>query len=702
MSSHVQVSQRRNIALCGHGSIGKTSLIDALLQLTGMVAGSHSVDDGTSVCDFDVEEKLHKHTMEAKVVHIEYKSVYLTLLDTPGYTDCIGQTIGALVAADSAVIGINAHKGIEVNTRRVFKEVSELSLPVGLVITRVDGEPVDFTALLKDIQDAFGKKCALMNIPTRRGEQITGVVDLLRSGSCEGAVADASLLHDQLIESIVECSDALTERYLNGDVPSAEELLKVIPQAVLHGDFIPIYCVDSRDNVGLSEFLDGLAQTMPSPDAIQRHGQSVDGKDVVLHAEADGPLVAQVFKTRVDPYLQKLSYVRVFNGTLRKDQTVHVDGLQNSIKIPTILEIQAGQAQPLDFAEAGQIVALAKAEHLHTGSVLGDFQLPNIHFPQPMVGIAIRPKRQTDEKRLAVALHKLLEEDPTIRLDRDAVSSEVVLTGMSELHLKMLLERMQHRDKVDLEVHDPRLPLRETIQAEADGSYRHKKQSGGRGQFGEVHIRMFPFPAEISAEEFATKSRFPSMKSVHFDAEHHFMWVDSIVGGSIPGNFMPAIEKGFKERIARGVIAGYPIYNVAVEVHYGKHHPVDSSEAAFKIAAAMAFKQVYMNARPCLLEPIVRLNVSVPTECVGDIYADTSSKGGRVLGSDSASGGFQVIRCELPLREVMHYSRTLSSLTAGQGSYTTELAAYEVMSPLTQQQYLRSIESEEEDALLTK
>lgn len=696
MSSHVQISNRRNIALCGHGSIGKTSLIDALLLHTGAATGIHSVDDGTSVCDFDPEEKLHKHTIEAKVVHMERDSVFFTFLDTPGYTDCIGATIGALVAADGAVIGINAHKGIEVNTRRVFKEVQELGMAISLVITRVDGEPVDFEGLMGHIRESFGSECILMNLPTRQGEQITGIVDLLEPGDALGAVLAVGPYHDQLVEAIVEGSDELMERYLEGETPRTEDLLPLLQPAVLSHRLIPVFCVDARDNIGLDQFLQGLARTMPSPDQIERHGKTTDGHDVVLHAEADGPLVAQVFKTRVDPYLQKLSYIRVFNGTLKKDQSVHVDGDHHSIKVPALLEVQAGQTHPLDYAEAGQIIAIAKADQLHTGSVLGDVRMPEIRFPQPMVGLAIRPKTQADEKRLSAALHKLIEEDPTIRLDRDSLTSEVVLTGMSELHLKLLLERMQHRDKVDLETHDPRIPLRETIQVSAEGSYRHKKQSGGRGQFGEVHIRMFPMPRGTKLEEFATKARFPSMKSTHYDQASNFLWVDSIVGGSIPGNFLPAIEKGFKERLNRGVIAGYPVQDLAVEVHYGKHHPVDSSEAAFKIAGAMAFKQVFLEAQPCLLEPLVKLDVSIPESHVGDVYGDMSSRGGRVLGNDATGGGFQIVHCEVPLREVMHYGRTLSSMTGGQGSYTIELSSYEVMPPNIQHQYFKSIQSEDE------
>lgn len=689
MTTSVRISQRRNIALCGHGSSGKTSLIDSLLLKTGAITGAHSVDDGTSVCDFDPEEKLHKHTIEAKVLHCEHDSTYFTFLDTPGYSDCIGQTLGALFAADSAAICIHAHAGVEVNTRRVFKEVTDLHLPCAMVITRLDGDAIDFTNLISQIRETFGNSCVLMNIPCGLSADLKGVADVLEVASTSGAVMDVGAAHDQLIEAIVEADEGLMEKYLSGeDLPQAE-LLSALPKAVLSRSLIPIFCVCAKTQIGLNELLTGLARCMPSPDWVERHGQSTDGTDVIVHADADGPLVAQVFKTRIDPFVQKISYIRVYSGRLTKDQNVHVDGQKKTIKLPQLLDVQAGQTQSIDHGEAGQIVAVTKMEDLHTGSVLGDVALPNIPFPQPMVGLALRSKNHNDENKLSVALHKLIEEDPTLRLDRDNQTSELVISGISELHLKLIIERLQHRDKVDVETHDPKIPLRETIQQEAEGFYRHRKQSGGRGQFGEVHIRMFPLPPGTDIEEFASKARFPSMKNKHYDEKINFLWIDSIVGGSIPGNFMPAIEKGFRERMTRGVIAGYQIQDVAVEVHFGKHHPVDSSEAAFKIAGAMAFRNVFREARPCLLEPVVKLHVSAPCDYVGDIYSDISSRGGRVLGSEGAGGGYQTMHFEVPLREVLHYSRTLNSNTAGQGSYTMELSAYEVM-PLNIQQQIMS------------
>lgn len=362
-----------------------------------------------------------------------------------------------------------------------------------------------------------------------------------------------------------------------------------------------------------------------------------------------------------------------------------------------LLRVQGEQTEPVDSAGPGEIVAVAKMEELHTGTVLGDLSLPDIKFPTPMVSLAVSPKSRGDETKLSGALNKVVEEDPTFRLDRDPQTKELVMTGMSELHLTIIQEKLKRRDKLEVETKEPRIAFRETIQADAEGSYRHKKQSGGRGQFGEVHIRMFPLPRGTNIEEYATKSRFNAMKSVHYDEKSNFLWVDSIVGGVIPGNFLPAIGKGFAERIEGGVIAGYPVQDLCIEVHFGKHHPVDSSEAAFKTAARQAFKQVFEKARPSLLEPIVKLDVTIPEDNVGDVYSDMSSRGGRVSGSDSAGGNFTTVHCEVPLREVTTYSRSLSSMTGGLGSFTMEFSHYEVMPPNVQQEVIAKAQMKDDE-----
>ncbi len=416
-----------------------------------------------------------------------------------------------------------------------------------------------------------------------------------------------------------------------------------------------------------------------------------------LEQSADEPVVARVFKVRVDPFVQKLSYLRIFNGTLTKDQSLHVSGVRKDVKLNPLLRVQGEKTEAIESASAGEIVAIAKMEDLHVGSTLGPYELPPIEFPEPMVGLAISPSKRGDENKLSTAMHKLTEEDPTLKLSRDPQTSEMVMMGTSELHLQILRERLARRDHIEVDTHEPRIPYRETITQTAEGSYRHKKQSGGRGQFGEVHIRMLPLPRGTDIESFAVKDRFPSMKTYHYHPESNFLWVDSIVGGVIPGNFMPAIEKGFLNRIARGVIAGYPIQDVAVEVFFGKHHPVDSSEAAFKMAGSLCFRKIFNEAKPALLEPIVQMEITTPEDFVGDIYSDMSSRGGRVLGSDAIGGGLHSIECEVPLRSVGHYSRTLSSVTAGQGSYSLHFSHYETVPGDVQHQLMDAATKEVEE-----
>jgi elongation factor G len=416
-----------------------------------------------------------------------------------------------------------------------------------------------------------------------------------------------------------------------------------------------------------------------------------------LVPDPQGPLVARVFKTRIDPFVQKLSFIRVFSGTLKKDMTVASSSARKGTKLGPLLEVQASETHPVEEATPGDIVAVAKMEDLHIGTVLGDYSLPEMKFPAPMVGLAVSPKSRGDETKLSGALQKVVEEDPTFRLDRDSQTKELVMMGMSELHLAIIRERLSRREKLEVETKEPKIPFRETIQAPAEGMYRHKKQTGGRGQFGEVHIRMFPLPRDINVEAFVTKERFPQMKEYHYDPEYNFLWIDSIVGGVIPGNFMPAVEKGFRERLERGVIAGYRIQDVGIEVFFGKHHPVDSSEQAFKTAASMVFRNVFQQAKPCLLEPIVTMNITVPEANVGDVYSDMSARGGRVLGSDSAGGNWQTIRAEVPLREVTTYARTLSSITGGQGSFTMEFSHYAIMPAHVQQEILAKAKMAEEE-----
>ena len=424
---------------------------------------------------------------------------------------------------------------------------------------------------------------------------------------------------------------------------------------------------------------------------------AADEKVVDVMADPDGPLVAQIFKTRIDPFVQKLSFIRIYSGTLKSNETVHAEGIRKGVKLGQLFEIQADKTEPIESASAGQIVAVTKMEDLKTGMSLGDLLLPHIHFPSPMVGLAITSKGRGDEAKIATALHKVEMEDPTFHVHADPQTKEMVAYGMSELHLQMLRERLKRRDRAEVETKEPKVPYRETIQANAEGSYRHRKQSGGRGQFGEVHIRMFPLPKDVKIEEYCVKSRFPSMKEYHYDEENNFVWVNSVVGGTIPSNFLPAIEKGFKERMERGVIAGFKVQNVGVEVHFGKYHDVDSSEQAFKTAGSMAFRNVFQQAKPGLLEPIVKIEITVPGSKVGDITSDMSGRRGRVLRMDSAGGDLQTVVAEVPLAEVMTYARALYSITGGQGSYSLEYSHHDIVPGNVQQEIIAKAQMKEEE-----
>jgi elongation factor G len=692
------VADLRNIAFCGHGSAGKTMLIDKILTTTATFTRPASVDDGTSICDFDDEEKQHKYSIEASVVHFDRNGKRFTVIDTPGYPDYIGQTIGALRAVDTAVMVINAQSGIGVNTRRVFQESGKEGLGRMIVLNRMDADNIDFTGLVRDIQELFGKACTLWNVPLGVGADFHGVASTLHvPADTAGAAVDPEEISQALLESIIEVDEAVMERYFEGTQPTEEELSRLIVQAVAQGTLIPIVCVSGKTGVGLAELLDALATCALPPDVVPRTARNAAGEAVEVKCDPAGPLVAQVFKTRIDPFVQKLSFFRIFSGTIKSNDSVSVVGQRKSLKLGQLFEVQADKTEPIDAASAGQIVAVTKVEDLRTGMSLGELALPPMNFPSPMVGLAISPKNRGDEAKVSVSLHKLAQEDPTFKIQADPQTKEMVATGMSELHLQILRERLKRRDKVEVETKEPKIPYRETIQINAEGSYRHKKQTGGRGQFGEVHIRMYPLPKDVVIEDYCVKSRFPSLKDYKYDAEDNFLWVDAVVGGTIPGNFMPAIEKGFHDRLQRGVIAGYRVQNVCVEVYFGKHHPVDSSEQAFKMAASMAFRNVFQQAKPALLEPIVKIEITVPGSKVGDITSDMSGRRGRVLRMDSAGGDLQTVVAEVPLAEVTTYARALSSITGGQGSYSIELSHYDIVPGNVQQEIIAKAQLKEEE-----
>jgi elongation factor G len=687
MATH-PVETIRNIVLAGHGAAGKTTLADLMLFKAGANSRAGSVDDGTSLLDTEDDEKERKHSITSAVCHFDHAGTHVNLIDAPGYPDFVGQAVGAMRAVETAIIVVNATHGIAVNTRKMFALAGDNGLARMLVINRCDGDNIQFQKLVDTLRETFGTACALMNVPVGLGGQFSAVVNTVNlPGSIPAGVAvDPKAANQQVMDAAVEADEALMERYLEGGELTADEVSHAITKAIAAGTLVPIFCTSAKKGVGVPELMDAIAAYAPPPTAIVRKGMKGD-QEVPL--EPNGPFVAQVFKTRIDPFVAKMSYLRVFSGSLKKDGSVRNERTGKSFKAAQLLKVQGGQTQPLTEVGPGDIVAIVKVDDLKTGDTLthgaDGLVVPPLKFPTPMIGLALEPKTQADQAKISTAVHKIEEEDPTFVIRRNAQTKEMVMNGMSELHLQLVQNRLHKREKVDVVTHPPKVPYRETIHGQAEGSYRHKKQTGGSGQFAEVHFRMFHCPPNVNPEEYFTDARFHSMRDFRYDAASNYCFVDSVTGGTVPNNFIPAVEKGIKERMEQGVLAGYHVQDVIVELFFGKDHPVDSNETAFKIAGSMCFKETFLKAKPVLLEPIVNMEIIIPQEKLGDITSDLNTRRGRMEGMDTAPGGFQIVKAKAPLAEVMTYARALSSMTGGQGSFTLEFSHYDLVPPNEQQ-----------------
>ena len=694
MAGHA-VGDIRNLAFVGHGAAGKTSLADAILHKAGAVSRRGSVDDGTSVSDYDEEEHKRKFSIDSAVLHADHKGKYLQILDAPGYPDFVGAALETLNAVETAIIVINASQGIAVNTRRMFREAGDRGLGRMIVINKLDADNLEFDSLLSGIQQTFGKSCVLLNAPNGLGANFSGVISILNPPAQPAdCPVDLAKARGQLVDAIVESDDALTEKYLaEGDVPAAE-LEAALPAAIAAGTVVPILCSSAKKDIGVTELLDAITTDALAPTA-KPHAAVLGTDTVTVAPNESGEFLGQVFKTFSDKFVGNLSYVRIYSGKLTS--TAHIVNLRTGkpAHLHGVLRAQGKTTEAIPEAVAGDIVALAKIEDLHIGDTLAAKaeapRFPTFRFPQPMFGLAVEPKARGDEQKISTSLHKIADEDPTFKLSRDPQTHEMVITGVSQLHLDVVRQRLKKRFDLEIVTHDPKIPYRETITAEAAADHRHKKQSGGRGQFGEVHLRVYPLPREIHSqkdleEKFANKSKFEKMRLVHYDADHNFAFIDHIVGGTIPNQFIPAVEIGCKELLERGALAGYRLQDVAVEVHFGKDHAVDSSEAAFKTAGRMAFKKGVLAARPVLLEPIVDLEVTVPSKYTGAILGDLNTKRARVDNQDSLPGDLAVIHAKAPLAEVTKYAAQLGSITQGQGAYTMSFSHYDLVPANVQQQ----------------
>lgn len=703
MSSY-KTEDIRTVALVGHEVAGKTSLADALLFKAKANDRRGCVDEGTSVSDFDDEEKKHKYSVDSSLLHLDSLGKRVYLIDTPGKPEFIGQALCALNAVETAMVVVSATAGIQVNTRRMFNEAGKRGLCRMLVINRLDGDNIHFPELVKAIRDTFGKGCVLFNAPVGIGPQLSGLVSVLNApdSAPAGCPIDIAVERGLLIDAVVESDETLMEKYLTDGTVSADELLAAVPKALIAGTVVPIFCTSTKKDkdLGVPELLDAVTRFAPSPKDVAPHkavrGTGDKAEQVTLAPVENGEFAAQVFKTLSDKFVGTLSFLRIYSGKITHEQQIINARSSRGHRSSGLFVMQGKTQKSVHDAIPGDIVAVAKVEDLKIGDTVGTVahpvKLPLPAFPAPMFGLAVEPKARGDEQKISGSLAKIADEDPTFKVTRDSQTKELVITGMSQLHLDVIQRRLKTRFELEIITHEPKIPYRETITVDGAADHRHKKQSGGRGQFGEVHLRVHPLKdlgitteAEC-AEKFANKSRFEKIRMFHYDPEFNFCFIDHIVGGSIPNQFIPAVEKGCRELLEHGALAGYRLQDVSVEVHFGKDHPVDSSEQAFKTAGRMAFKKAFLNARPVLLEPIVTLEVTVPSKYTGAILGDLNTKRARIENQDSLPGDLAVIQGKVPLAEMTRYAAQLGSITQGQGAYTMEFHHYDVVPGNVQQQ----------------
>ena len=665
--ANILTADIRNIVLLGHGGSGKTSLAEAILHKTGATSRLGSVDDKTSICDYYDEEKQHQHSIQSAVVHAEHKGKLLNIIDTPGYPDFVGPAIKAIPAAETAVIVISAAAGIETNTRKMFELATAADMPRLLVVNKIDAENIHLPGLIKSIQESFGPQCRCANLPAADS---ASVIDCIENETGDSPLADVGSAHTELIESVIEADDQLMESYLGGEQIGAEKIASVFVKALKTGTLIPIVFTNARKEIGIEQLVDIIVKYTPSP-AQRGPVELKDGDQTTqLGAEADGPLAGLVFRVGFDPRSNmKYSAIRIFSGTIKSDTNLLRADVRKGIRPGHILRAQGSETEEIDAGTAGDIITLAKVDELkigdlvHDGKVSGKFSIPAV--PEPMFSLALEPATRGDEQKIGTALEKLGEEDPCFKARHDTQTKELVISGLGDLHLRIMLEKMEKRFKLLVNTKEPKIPYRETITAKAEGHYRHKKQTGGAGQFGEVYLRVEP----------AERNSDPPLQ---------FSW--DIFGASIPGQYEPAVLKGINDVMQNGVVAGFTIQDISVSVYDGKHHPVDSKEVAFRAAGKGAFIDAVEKAKPALLEPIVNIEITIPAENMGDIAGDLASKRGRVQGQDMLAGNMITIKAQVPLAEVTQYNSQLKSVTSGRGSYSMTLSHYEPVPPNVQQQ----------------
>jgi len=660
----------RNIALTGHAGAGKTTLFEALLHAGGTLQSPGSVERGTTLSDFDPLEKARGHSINSSIASIDHGGVHVNLIDTPGYTDFRGPTLSALAAVETCAVVVNAAHGIEHSTQRLMDYARARRLCRLIIVNKIDSEDCDLEYLVEQLREAFGRECLPVNLPAKGR---ASVVDCFRTPQGESEFSSVAFAHQQIIDQVVEVNEEVMGHYLEeGEAGlSGQELHDAFEQCLREGHLVPICFVSARSGAGVRELLDLFETLMPNPYEANPPAFLKGSEALPLTAICDpnAHVIADVFKIVNDPFVGKLGIFRIYQGTVRRDTQLLIDDGKKPFKVGHLFKLRGKEHMEIEEAIPGDIAAVAKVDEIHFDAILHDshdedhIRLKPLDFPQPMFGLAVEPLHKGQEQKLATALHKLHEEDPCFRIEHRAELNETVIRGLGELHIKLMLERMKDRYQVEVSSRPPRIAYRETVSAKADGHHRHKKQTGGAGQFGEVFLRVEPLPRGAG-----------------------FEFVDEVKGGTIPNQFLPAIEKGVRMVLEHGALAGYQMQDLRAIVYDGKYHPVDSKEVAFVSAGKKAFLDAISKARPIVLEPIVNLDVSVPDQHMGDVTGGLASKRARINGTDSLRGGELVVKAQVPLAEVGEYASELKALTAGRGRYSIEFSHYEPVPPAVQKQ----------------
>ncbi|WP_242110758.1 elongation factor G [Luteimonas aquatica] len=669
-------AQIRNVALVGHPGAGKTTLFEALLHAGGAIQTAGTVERGNTVSDFDPIEKQRGHSIDAAIASIDHAAagqqlVHVNLIDTPGYPDFRGPTLSALAAVETVAIVVDAASGVEYGTRRMMERARERNLCRVVVVNKIDHEGVDCARVLEELREQFGPEVLPLNLPADGGKRVVDCFGQSQGESDLGPVAD---WHQKIIDQVVEINETVMDHYLDlgeGGL-SGQELHDAFEQCLREGHLLPVCFVSARGGVGVKELLGIAERLFPHPGEANApafvRGAGAQAQPVEARPDPDAHVIADVFRIVNDPFVGKLGIFRVYQGTVRKDSQLFVDDGRKPFKVAHLFKLKGKEHVEVAQAVPGDIAAVAKVEDLHFDAVLHDshdedqIHLAPLDFPRPMFGLAVEAASKGQEQKLSTALHKLAEEDPCFRVEHEAETNEVVVRGLSDLHLRINLDRLKDRHGVEVATRPPRIAYRETVSAKAEGHHRHKKQTGGAGQFGEVFLRIEPLPRGQG-----------------------FEFVDEVKGGTIPGQFLPAVEKGVRQVLHGGAIAGYPMQDVRVIVYDGKHHPVDSKEVAFVAAGKKAFLEAVAKARPQVLEPIVDLDVAAPEQNMGDISGGLAGKRARINGTDAAKGGEIVIKAQVPLSELEGYAAELKSITAGRGRYSLDFSHYEPVPSQVQQ-----------------